>query len=1156
MDVDFVGEDEPSTQNAGFHRPIFPPLATVPLRQSPSRTVALESPDKTFRTAKEEQTTRVIPDSIVESHISTFEEMRDVEEEQELVVSPSPQRHAPAMLVSSPLKGPAEVREETELNTQHIESPTGETGSPSEGSSPTSPIRQVRKGSLNFASLPAREPLTAGKSIGARVSRTSHLDHNRTSYYSRPTGGKSLNSHAMPDDSDDEDHDEMDVDRAESAPKQQLVESENLAVNHNKTYTQRLQDSINMLGKQQQNSGRSSKSIPSVVPAQKPVVAALVAALEPKSPSPRKLETTTTTPGAFPEDDDDDWIDPPSIGPKVPLTTETRPSLLKSHTADIMESIHGKKTVGGSEFGQLESQQPSQSPRQQQVSSTRERPSFFGHGKSASVSAVPAASLNQDRQGSPLRKVISVSNPSLAMEAASQRASSRSPAKSPSRSFRDSPLKQVKNKLSSILKTSKGLLASSAALSAEGKSSMLSPSTTRFGVFSGLSSESVVSKSTIQSIPEGASSIIEREASPSRPVARRTRASVEREKEEKRREKEDKRLAEQMDKLEKAREKEREKVRVFSKEQEKIANMEKQVASKKDVEKLAPKETPKPTRISPRRLNTQQEAVPKHPDQDVDMTDAASAMPPPSVPRSIGPGQSLRNKELKRPMKPHAKTKQAPMLIRVNTGSQHSQFAPSSSTLSAGYPDLSSSINSQSQLTSKASKASLQPKASIQSLKGLGSSTGRPKALDLAAKKKEQDEKEAQRRRDAKAEFERKRAAAQEEQRKQEQQRRQELENQKQREREQAEAKKTAQRQAAIEKAKQTRAPPPAARGQPHGPPDYSQSQRSDGPPTRPPSRLNSALQRPQEDLGRPVNTVLSNASKSLAKRPIGQDGSEDGQARRPPSRGGPAYQAKDAKRRRTSDDFAHEFEPANPPNIKGPPVRPSGGLKRVCNIAFVQNEESNMQQDTQTKPMFANGYSQVPQSATRDLFKAAVTSQHTGQLKTAHPLDMAQISKGAIPFAPNPNPSGPSYKTPARPGAVNGIKSAAKSAQRSSPRFQNGESIELPEIQTDDEDDDEDEAQKSGIAPPWADSPDLRRALMRQETMDPSMIFGPPAPLNMEEVFKNKEKWHKFRARTSSANWSGSDRLTEEEIRKDLAARDKIRREGGWSYDMSKEMA
>ncbi len=90
-----------------------------------------------------------------------------------------------------------------------------------------------------------------------------------------------------------------------------------------------------------------------------------------------------------------------------------------------------------------------------------------------------------------------------------------------------------------------------------------------------------------------------------------------------------------------------------------------------------------------------------------------------------------------------------------------------------------------------------------------------------------------------------------------------------------------------------------------------------------------------------------------------------------------------------------------------------------------------------------------------------------------------------------------------------------------------------------------------------WADSPDLRKALMRQETVDPMQIFGAPAPLNLEEVFhKSKDRWHKFRARTSSANWSGSDRLTEDDIRKDLQARDKMRREGGWSYELGKELA
>lgn len=136
-------------------------------------------------------------------------------------------------------------------------------------------------------------------------------------------------------------------------------------------------------------------------------------------------------------------------------------------------------------------------------------------------------------------------------------------------------------------------------------------------------------------------------------------------------------------------------------------------------------------------------------------------------------------------------------------------------------------------------------------------------------------------------------------------------------------------------------------------------------------------------------------------------------------------------------------------------------------------------------------------------------------------------------------------------------MKSAAKSVTRSTPGFQNGEAIELPEIMTDPEggEEEEEKSSKKQVAC-WANSPALRMALARQETMDPSQIFGPPAPLIMEEVFaESKAKFGKFRERTSSANWSGADRLTEEDIRKDLVARDKLRRDGRWSYEMSKDV-
>jgi hypothetical protein len=200
--------------------------------------------------------------------------------------------------------------------------------------------------------------------------------------------------------------------------------------------------------------------------------------------------------------------------------------------------------------------------------------------------------------------------------------------------------------------------------------------------------------------------------------------------------------------------------------------------------------------------------------------------------------------------------------------------------------------------------------------------------------------------------------------------------------------------------------------------------------------------------------------------------------------------------------------------------------------------------QDLSSKSVFAN----APPS--RDFFKASMG----GQSKAGgHILDISQMSKGSIPFAPPAN----AHKTPARIATINAALSVAKAVARPSPKFPNGESIELPEIQTEDEDDSENEGGKQHQVPDWAESSNLHRVLVQQESIDPHKIFGPPARLIMEEVFsKSKDRWHKFRARTSSANWSGTDKLTEDEIRRDMQARDKIRRDGGWSYDMARDLA
>jgi len=367
-----------------------------------------------------------------------------------------------------------------------------------------------------------------------------------------------------------------------------------------------------------------------------------------------------------------------------------------------------------------------------------------------------------------------------------------------------------------------------------------------------------------------------------------------------------------------------------------------------------------------------------------------------------------------------------------------------------------------------------------------------------------------------------------------------------------AEAKKSASRQAIekrrleMEKAKQTGAPPAALRAQPSG--DlYSASQEKALPPLPPqrgemgqakaPPRMNTAIHRSQEDPSRPVNSVLTNAAKIPPKRPLQQDAPDEYLSRPTLQRNGPSHQNNEphTKRRKTSETFDDDDEDMRDshPTMTAPPLRQS----------------SIRPKEMATKSLFPSGYANAPPPA--NLQRATLISQHN-QAKTGHPMDMAQVSKAPIPFASNASQAtGQSFKTPARPGAPSHAgKSTAKSGAKSSPRYQNGESIELPEIHTDSEDDEED-AGKEFVALGWTDSPEIRKQLAIQESMDPSEVFGRPGPLVMEEVFsKSKDKFHKFRQRTSSANWSGTDRLTEDEVKKDLEARDRVRRQGGWTYD------
>lgn len=909
-DSDPRGFDDPigGSQSSQLNHIALHSTTSIPVKMSPFRDDTAESPEKTFQTAKEEQTARVATHTI-SSEATVDDASRTPQAAQTLP------RANPASVDETPAAEPELQAMDTDLE--------GEP-SPSEASSPIRPM--VRKSSLNFASLPAREPLTAGKPNGGRTSRLSHLDQHRPSYLNRPTGGKSLGNISPKDDGlDDEvtDNEEL-TEHANASPGANHHHAQDLAANHNKTYTQRLQDQISMLGKAPNHVERASKSVSDGTGAYKHLTAAAPASELPKSPSPLPMSTLKSTPGAFPDDDDDDWIEPNEQSLAPQSIASPRPNLPKSYSADIMEGVHQATTTGLIEPYMS-------SPQRQTIHEAQLAPSTH-HKSNSTVAASPA----WHKDTLPMQKAATVSELTIATSLA--QAATNTPLKSPTRSYRESPLKHAKNKLSSIIKSSRGLFASSAAISAEGKSSILSPSTLRLGIHTAPSMLSLAEGAAIapralqeEERPDA------RSMSPTRPVAKRTRASTERDKEERKRDKETRRLEEQNEKLEKARAKEREKARVFSTEQDNTATKLPQPSSDTREDIASSHKTPKQTRTSPRKAKAIEDNAVKGSEPDVEMPDAPLAGPPP---RSVGPASALRNREVKRPVRPVkeilSKSKQAPTVIRVNTGSQHSQFHSSSgASAQLAEAEAASIPQPQSQLNSKASKASLQSKPSTQSLRAAASAS-RAKTTDLAAKKREQEERDAQRRREAKAELERKRLAAQEDQRRIEQQKRQETERQKAKDREQltqAEAKKNAQRQAAIERAKQTRAPPPAVRSQIHDGHEVNGQDKQPhgqlGDAGRPPSRMASGMLRSQDESGRPLTATLSNVPKPGLKRALpGQPGDEP--SRQGLSRPGPSYQAKDAKRRRTSDGFDDKQDAGNPPNIKGPPVRPSGGFKKV----------------------------------------------------------------------------------------------------------------------------------------------------------------------------------------------------------------------------------
>jgi len=676
----------------------FPPLSYGEEPNMTSQSGDHSTTEPSFHSAKEEITkrdvTKVSPKKEAELNGDVESRAEPTKDDAEVQVTSMPEQlHEDAMGMDV---------EDKDLDEDLI---VDESRSPSQGSSPARPL--VRKSSLTFAALPAREPLTTKKSIGSSVSRTSHLDQSkgpasRGSFLGRFTGGKSLGGYKQPESAPEvEKDDEMDVAMDRPALAHEESEDSKMTKLHNKSSTQRLHERINMLGKSQP--ARPTKSIPAAAATNLSYPELPIAEPQPQNlqqTASMALKSVTTQSN---EEDDDDWIQSPQPLPNA----SSRPQLSKSLSVDVMEDIREKQSTRSQEFDLDQNDREATrepSPLHQTQGHQLNRLDI-----TRAASTIESEALRKAQAAANVKSTHGTASPALAR--AHEAATSTTPVGSPSsKRYVDGPLSASKSKLQFIMKTARGLFSSSAGVSTQAKMETLSPPSMRTNGEPRARSidDALQSKSA-----EGRKS----NSPASHVIGRRTRSSTE--KEERRKEVE----AKERQRAEVEPERHREQVSV-------------KAGPHKPAQTSAPA---KPTRQSPRKAPNQ-EASKEH--ADVAETDVPPQSMGPPPPHAQGqPPQTQRLKDVRRPIKPGKETalkpKPQPVAIRVGTLSQGLRM--NNAALSSSLQDSLPPQPKQPIVTKKPSNASLHSAASSGSFKSsVNPAATKPKALIAAERKKGQ----------------------------------------------------------------------------------------------------------------------------------------------------------------------------------------------------------------------------------------------------------------------------------------------------------------------------------------------------------------------------------------------------------------------------------
>jgi hypothetical protein len=860
-------EDEMDAENTQTDADTVPSQSlevhSVPLRenQSPPRRLKDESDgvepasDESFMSAKEavshntskeqlypdlEEDNATVPDEDMEIEESVLEAHEDT-------ASP---------VVQEP-EEPEELDEAAEPEPTEQELHAETTHDPSEISSPAQPL--ARKSSFTFSSLPAREPLTAKRSIGGR---NSHMDAmNRNSVFAKSIG-KSFGV-------------TLDDDEAEEA--EEVKEEEQKS--QNKTSAQLLHERISMLGKAKES--RSSKSIPQALYPQLPENddedAEQSGAEDAPEPPPKDLPSIV-------DDEDDDWI-----APSKPMQPR------KAQQAQDEQDSENANNI---------------------------RPSM--HHKSMSTTYVPSPTRPLMQSTSHHSKAQSVTISSMPPDL-----DSTTPAGSPAGKKHVEPMSASK-KLWGAFKSARNLFASSAGSSAAAKLEAYDSSASKRSKKQEAADEA--KNDPMVKMPGALWSETQLSQSSSRPLStisaspsRKTRSSTESDKKQRKEMKAQQKAA---DEFEKAREKERLKANKAQDDRVKAERVE--------MERLE------------REQNAQQEAAaaaverPRTAEEEKDRED----MPPPPPPKSMLPPGKLRAPT--RPVRPARETaasKAKPVPVNIRVASQQAQrlgqpssqesFTSSSSSQGPPPPPKTGLRTTSAQANARAST--------------MPQNNSRVRALEAAARKKEQEEREKQRKAEQKRELERKRAAKAEEERRLEQEKKAEeqrklqeskLAAQRQAEKQAAEAKRREQQrfeqqQQRLEQQRleQQRAEQSAAAKAKaaHELAEAIQRERAEKqafPRGDAPGTLRQLGQRTVPDPS--TRQIQPNPAKP-PKRILSQEDDEPvSQQQRPGMQRNPtSYQQNEAKRRKTDE---YDQETGQRHSVMAPPKRPSN-MRKVSQL-------------------------------------------------------------------------------------------------------------------------------------------------------------------------------------------------------------------------------